>query len=151
MASSFREYTPSRIEQLEQALSGERHASDARLGRDQSPVVNLELRIKAIIRARAERFNFFPQALFADPAWDILLELALAEEQQRRVSTSALCAGAHVPATTAARWIKSMEEQGWLERLDCRFDARVKYVQLTRHASSKLRAYLLQIGDNAVL
>ena len=34
---------------------------------------------------------------------------------------------------------------------DCRFDARVKYVQLTRHASSKLRAYLLQIGDNAVL
>lgn len=116
---------------------------------DGRPLANEDLasRIQAVIKARVERFNYFPQALFADPAWDILLELALAEQQQRRVTITQLCNEAHVPATTAARWIRHLTEEGWLIRRDCTLDARVKYIELSREASAKMRCYFLQLTD----
>src|SRR5688572_19873572 len=56
----------------------------------------MERRLESIIRHRRARQEHFPDGLFADPAWDILLNLALARHQQRRVCVSSLCIGAQV-------------------------------------------------------
>ena len=56
--------------------------------------------MRSVIRARRLRSRFFPDDLFADPAWDMLLDLLQAEIAQLRVPVSSLCIAASVPATT---------------------------------------------------
>src|SRR4051794_8302330 len=64
--------------------------------------------VRWIIKARNLRSRFLPADLFADPAWDILLELLRAEAAQQRISVSNLCIAANAPPTTALRYIKTM-------------------------------------------
>lgn len=71
---------------------------------------------RAKIRERRQREQFLPADIFADPAWDMLLDLYAAHYERREVSVSSLCIAAHVPATTALRWIKSMTDHGMFER-----------------------------------
>ena len=72
--------------------------------------------IRAIIRARRLRDQFFDRELFADPAWDILLDLTAARLEHAPVAVSSLCIAAAVPPTTALRWIKTLTEAGLLVR-----------------------------------
>ncbi|QDP20420.1 winged helix DNA-binding protein [Sphingomonas xanthus] len=98
--------------------------------------------VDTILRTRRLRTSFFDDVLFADPAWDILLDLYMAELQQRRVTVSSLCVGANVPQTTALRWIKLMTDQGLLRRLDDTTDARRKIIELSPEAAMQMRDYL---------
>lgn len=59
--------------------------------------------VRDIIRQRRAREQDLPANLFADPAWDILLDLTAARIEQKRVSVSSLCIAAAVPSTTALR------------------------------------------------
>ena len=59
--------------------------------------------VRAVIRARRLRSRYFQEDMFADPAWDMLLDLLQAEIAQLRVPVSSLCIAASVPATTALR------------------------------------------------
>lgn len=72
--------------------------------------------VRAVIRARRMRDQFFTGELFADPAWDMLLDLFASELEGRRVSVSSLCIAAAVPPTTALRWIGAMHDAGLFER-----------------------------------
>jgi len=99
-------------------------------------------RVKSMIKARRIRERFFPGHMFADPAWDILLNLTLAELECRRVSTSQLCQVAAVPATTALRWIQNMTDNGMLQRRPDSFDARRAFVELTQSALNSMIQYL---------
>lgn len=49
--------------------------------------------VRNVIRARRLRSRFFEEDLFADPAWDMLLDLLQAEIAQLRVPVSSLCPG----------------------------------------------------------
>ena len=108
----------------------------------------LEVKIQQIIADRHDRERFFAEEMFADPAWDILLELALAEQQQRRVCVTTLCIGSRVPQTTALRWIKHMTDMKWLVRRDDPLDARRKFIELSAETSARMRAYLLSLGSH---
>ncbi|WP_448586505.1 hypothetical protein [Thermaurantiacus sp.] len=99
-------------------------------------------RIRAHIRARRLRERYFDPGLFADPAWDILLDLAAARLEGRLVSVSSLCIAAAVPTTTALRWIKNMVDLGLLLRTNDRNDARRTFVTLSPAASRTLDACL---------
>jgi hypothetical protein len=67
-----------------------------------APAVEIDpAEIRAVIRARRLRNQFFADELFADPAWDMLLDLFAAGLEKRRVSVSSLCIAAAVPPTTA--------------------------------------------------
>lgn len=103
--------------------------------------------LQSIIDARGKRYEFFPSELFVDPAWDILLHAALAQEQQRRITVTALCAAVNVPDTTAARWIRHMVDKEILVRRDAPTDARIKYIELSVAAAAKLRLYLRSISE----
>jgi DNA-binding MarR family transcriptional regulator len=103
--------------------------------------------VKWLINARRERFRYISHDLFADPAWDILLDLFYAEITHRRVAVSSLCIASGVPATTGLRWIKSMAEQGILLRRPDQFDGRRVYVELAPEISQALRRYFLDIVE----
>ena len=100
--------------------------------------------IRAIIRVRRLRDQYFRGNLFADPAWDILLDLMAARLEGRKVAVSSLCIAAAVPATTALRWIKQLTDRGLLVRLADPEDGRRVHIELAEEAARVLGAYLGQ-------
>jgi DNA-binding MarR family transcriptional regulator len=119
-------------------------------GKAPAPEVDAES-VRAIIRARRLRSRFFSEELFADPAWDMLLDLLQAEIAQLRVPVSSLCIAASVPATTALRWIKTMTEQGLFVRRADPHDGRRVFVELAPAASEAMRRYFAEVGKPAVV
>lgn len=97
--------------------------------------------VRNLIRARRLRANHFAADLFADPAWDMLLDLFAAELEHRRVSVSSLCIAAAVPGTTALRWIGTMVDAGLFERHADKLDRRRAYVGLSDKARDALLRY----------
>jgi DNA-binding MarR family transcriptional regulator len=89
--------------------------------------------------------------MFADPAWDMLLDLLQAEIAQLRVPVSSLCIAAAVPATTALRWLKTMVSQGIFIRRADPHDGRRVFVELAPEASQALRRYFGEVGQAVVI
>jgi hypothetical protein len=100
--------------------------------------------IRAMIRARRLRVQFFPSELFADPAWDMLLDLMAARLERRTVAVSSLCIASAVPPTTALRWIKTLTDGKLFERVADSNDGRRVFIELTQVAESGMLAYLAQ-------
>ncbi|WP_300973976.1 MarR family transcriptional regulator [Sphingomonas sp. LHG3406-1] len=113
------------------------------------PTVSAEA-LRAMIRARRLRSSYLPADLFADPAWDMLLDLLQAEIVQHRVPVSSLCIAAAVPATTALRWIKAMTDRGLLLRRDDPHDGRRVFIEMAQPTSAALRRYFQEAGMVAV-
>ncbi len=99
-------------------------------------------RIRAHIKARRTRDRFFEAELFADPAWDMLLDLAAARLEARRVSVSSLCIAAAVPTTTALRWIKTLVDKGLFVRESDPADARRAFIGMAPGTATAMEACL---------
>ncbi len=97
--------------------------------------------IRRLLRLRRLRENFFDPSLFADPAWDMLLDLMAARLEQAQVAVSSLCIAAAVPPTTALRWIKAMTDHGLFERCADPDDGRRIFIRLSDGAMQNLARY----------
>jgi CheY-like chemotaxis protein len=98
--------------------------------------------LRAIIASRGLRNRFFPSQLFADPAWDILLDLTRAKFDAQQVSVSSVCIAASVPMSTALRWVRQMTEAGLLRRWTDPKDRRRDLIALTDATAAHMRDYL---------
>ncbi|WP_299307635.1 winged helix DNA-binding protein [uncultured Croceicoccus sp.] len=108
--------------------------------------------IREIIRQRQLRAKFFDAELFADPAWDILLDLTAAQAERTQVSVSSLCIAANVPPTTALRWISQMTEAGLLKRVQDRADRRRAFIALSDKSVAAMSGYFAALrGSSAVI
>jgi hypothetical protein len=105
------------------------------------PNGSLPALVDAEIEGRARRTDVLPGSLFADPAWDILLELYRGELRHYRIPVSSLCAASQVPPTTALRYMKQLECEGLLARDPDRLDGRRWYVRLTAAGSTAMTLY----------
>jgi Winged helix DNA-binding domain len=135
-----------RIAAILASLSEEDDASEAgaelsEAGGKEEPGVDAAF-VRSIIRARRLRDQFFRGGLFADPAWDMLLDLMAARLEETRVAVSSLCIAAAVPATTALRWIKALTDRGLFVRSADPQDGRRVYIALSDDAARALTAYL---------
>lgn len=115
-----------------------------------APPVSAET-VRSIIRARRLRARYFDEELFADPAWDMLLDLLQAEIAHLRVPVSSLCIAAAVPATTALRWLKTMVSNGLFIRRADPHDGRRVFVELAPETSRALRSYFAEVGRSAMI
>jgi hypothetical protein len=98
--------------------------------------------VRAMLRLRRLRGSYFSPDLFADPAWDMLLDLIAAQLEGEKVAVSSLCIAAAVPATTALRWIKTMCDAKLFERHADPLDGRRIFIGLSQGASQAMLAYL---------
>ncbi|MBU6269302.1 MAG: winged helix DNA-binding protein [Sphingomonadales bacterium] len=105
--------------------------------------------LRKIIRHRQLRARHLPAEIFADPAWDILLDLAAARMEKARVSVSSLCIASAVPPTTALRWIGQLTDAGLLCRQEDPADRRRAFIALTEAAVASLGRYFAAIGKEA--
>lgn len=97
--------------------------------------------IRDLLRQRRQRELYFPADLFADPAWDMMLDLYAAHYEGRDISVSSLCIAAAVPATTALRWMKLLVDEGRFIRFSDPEDGRRIFVGLSDETRSQLDAY----------
>ena len=89
--------------------------------------------------------------MFADPAWDILLELYASHLGQQRVSVSALCNCAAVPATTALRWISALQEKLLIDRRPDPLDGRRYFISLTSKGLTAMEDYFRTVPSGVPL
>jgi hypothetical protein len=97
--------------------------------------------IRQMIWERRERERFFDADLFADPAWDMLLDLFLGDLERRSICVSSLCIAAATPPTTALRWIGNMTDAGLFERYPDPSDRRRYFLRLSDKARGAMLAY----------
>jgi hypothetical protein len=111
------------------------------MGSDQSITDTAALdasQVRDLLRARRLREDFLPGDLFADPAWDMLLDLLAARLEQERVSVSSLCIASAVPPTTALRWIRTLTDKGIVRRQADPQDGRRVFIALTEETAEAL-------------
>lgn len=100
-----------------------------------------------LIRARRDRARYLSPNLFAEPAWDMLLDLLHAELAYRRVSVSSVCLAGGLAATTGLRWLKTLEREGLVVRRVDPHDARRTFVELSPDTSKALRSYFVDVVE----
>ncbi|WP_435418264.1 MarR family transcriptional regulator [Parerythrobacter aurantius] len=105
--------------------------------------------VRQIIRQRQARNRLFEGDLFADPAWDMLLDLTAARAEHGRVSVTSLCIASGVPPTTALRWISQMVEMGIFVRVEDEQDRRRAFIALSDSAADSMARYFAEIGTDA--
>lgn len=107
--------------------------------------------VRGLIKARRLRDQYFDAELFADPAWDMLLDLLAAQLEGMKVAVSSLCIAASVPPTTALRWIKTMtEERIFLRKADER-DGRRIFIELSDEATAGMVGYFAMIRRSGLM
>lgn len=103
--------------------------------------------VRGMIRARQVRSRFFSEELFADPAWDILLDLTESRLEGKEISISSLCLASGVPPSTALRWIKSMTDEGMLVRRADPADGRRFIVEMSDQTAMAMTKCLESIRE----
>lgn len=103
--------------------------------------------VRRILRQRQQRARFFDAEFFADPAWDMLLDLTAARAEQKRVSVTSLCIASGVPPTTALRWIGQLSHVGLFERVEDSSDRRRAFIGLSEKAADGMARYFAMIGE----
>lgn len=110
-------------------------------GRDRAAEMMPSRLVRAVQTARRRREALFDSTLFADPAWDMLLELYAIRLEQRKISVSSLCYAAYVPLTTALRWVAKLESDGLAVRRQDPSDARRFWIDLSDRGAEAMRRY----------
>jgi len=103
---------------------------------------------RALYEERRRRDQFFRASLFAEPAWDILLDLRIQARAARMPSVSSACIGSAAPPSTALRYLLVLESEGLVERSVDPTDARRKLTRLSHRGAELLDAYLHSIGSD---
>ena len=101
--------------------------------------------VRRIIAQRQMRCRYFDSELFADPAWDMLLDLTAARAEHRRVSVTSLCIASGVPPTTALRWIGLLTDAGLIVRNEDASDKRRAFIELTEKGSDSMARYFTEM------
>ncbi len=131
-------------------FAGREDSASDRLVRASRPPLPDPRLVRRIIRQRQLRARFFDGDLFADPAWDMLLDLTAARSEHARVSVTSLCIASGVTPTTALRWIGQMTDAGLFERVEDDTDRRRAFIALTDRAADAMARYFAEIGGGAV-
>lgn len=106
--------------------------------------------VRAVQASRRRRTALFPEGLFSDPAWEILLELYAVHLEQHRTSITSVCAASSVPISTALRWIAKLEQDGLVLRTDDPLDARRSWIALTPDGVERMRGFFETLPLTAI-
>lgn len=100
------------------------------------------------ILGRRQRNNVFGAHLFADPAWDLLLDLFVAMAEGRLVTIKSACLAASVPHTTGLRYIGHLVRLGLVVRRPHPTDSRSTLVQLTACGIEGMSDYFAKVRSD---
>lgn len=117
-----------------------RRASAEPISRDE-----LIARANAVLQTRRLRAQHFNRGMFAEPAWDILLLLYLADSSEGRQTIGHLAELVDTPLTTVLRWVGYLEKEHLAERKHHPTDRRIVFIKLTDKGRTALDAFLREM------
>ena len=130
---------------LQAALAVVRQASArlALLAEPLSPEAGQSLRAVAerLYAERRRRDEYFPAALFGEPAWDLLLSLFIAHDEGRHLPLKEAYAAAKVDPSEGPALIDRLVAAGLVTRSHNRWDA----ILLTEQGMDRLGDYLADL------
>lgn len=91
-------------------------------------------RVKRQMLGRRQRYLVFPKSIFGEPAWEMILELYVSNQEDRILTVTDLCRASFEAQSTALRWIAILEQHEYLSKRQDSCDGRRVFV----HATSKL-------------
>ncbi len=91
---------------------------------------------------RRRRDQRFPDGLFGEPAWDLLLALFIAREKGQAIILSLAYRAARVSDTTGRRLLDQLEREGMISRRRAPRSRKTRLVELTEDAVERLTDYL---------
>ena|SRR5579875_3880372 len=114
-------------------------------GNNSEPKRALLRAARDMVDARARRRELFPQTLFGEPAWDILLHLYAGPPS---ADIAALSVAAGAPVTTIERWMTFLQAQGYVRPSDDRSPETAVF-RLAEKAIRALDIYLAEILERS--
>lgn len=107
-----------------------------------SDTVYLGRLAQAMIRLRRLREQHLDAELFAEPGWEMLLDLYVQRVAGRMTSVTSLCTASCAPMPTALRWLDIIQKQGLVSREDDPSDKRRSFISLSRSGETAVTNYL---------
>lgn len=104
--------------------------------------------VLAWIKGRTNRNQVFGDDLFAEPAWDMLLDLYANYRLNRTVTIGDLCVASRAPMSTALRWLGLLERKNLVSRTADPLDRRRAFITLTDEGRAKMEKTLDSTTDS---
>lgn len=123
----------------------ERNPGYKELGAPRSGITALSLWALDHLQARRQRGRYFPESFFRDPAWDLLLDLYIAEAEDHPVRVTSACRAAAQSTTTGLRWVNILEEAGLVLRIPDSVDGRAAFLRLTDDGWARMETYIQEM------
>ncbi len=79
---------------------------------------------QALLAGRRSRSTLLSGLRFAEPLWDMILEMYVAAAEGKHFKVLKLCAVSGGSVTTALRYLKQLEEEGYMVRQADEYDTR---------------------------
>lgn len=92
------------------------------------------------LRERRRRHQYFPEAIFGEAAWEILLLLYI-ERHGKRYSIGRLADELGLAQSSTGRWVGYLQDRKLVQRKAHPTDKRAVYVEITAEGTEKLEAY----------
>ena len=124
-----------------QAKEGLRNIPERNLTVDAENMYRLRRRRDALMTAR------FGSDIFADPAWDMILDLYIHNSKNQDISVTSVCAASMVPITTALRYITVLSDRGLVERSKNPKDGRSYLLRLSPDAIKIVEELLTDVEE----
>ena len=102
---------------------------------DEQTLVNAA---KRTIKIREARRKYLPEGYFEEPAYNILLDLYVANAEKRIVYVNDACIASNTPTSTALRWISILVRDGFAIRYRDDKDARRTILEITPVGTSAI-------------
>lgn len=113
--------------------------------KDLDNLVAVARRVYQSRRKREMIFNGYQ--IFGEPAWDILLDIFISSNSDKRESVSSVCIASGVPPTTALRWLNELERHGMIEREPDEKDRRRSFISLSQKGCDLMMTYFEDYGE----
>lgn len=101
------------------------------------------------IQAWQARTFYLPREIFVDPAWNMLLELYLAQLKNKRMSSETLYSLSGTSGSAAVRWLKVLESQRLIICMAEPENTDREFVELSSNGEFALRSYFCNIAKFA--
>ena len=89
----------------------------------------------------------FGDGLYADPAWDMMLDLYAQTSRNMTVTVTSACYGGIAPPTTALRYLVDLEKRGIVQRFNNPTDKRSVCVRMTERGMELMDSICTQMPE----
>jgi hypothetical protein len=97
---------------------------------------------RQLLAGRRQRDRYFDPMLFSNPAWDILLDLYVADAEGRPVNVLESCTASIVPQGVALRWLGYLKQEEMVIEMPDPAQPRHTLIRLSDQTRLTISSYL---------